>query len=162
MQFKQSQLAILAFSAIAKAHFVLQTPFSLGFDDEQEGVAPCGSFDPTDRSVAVTEWPIAGAPVGVISTHLDVEWEYNAALISDVTNFVPLTLHLHQTGVGSFCEAQIPGNPDVSEFKELLVISVILWAIVFMSKLTENSTVGWTGCCASGNPAWPRWNSVSG
>ena len=105
-------LAGLATVCTVNAHFVLFNPVSLGYDDEHEDQGPCGTFDPTDRSTGVTDWPIGGNFINVLSTHTSVTWEFNAALISDVTNFVPLTPTLKQTGVGFFCEPQIPGNPD--------------------------------------------------
>jgi hypothetical protein len=101
--------AILTLLSLSSGHFVLQSPTSLGFDDENESVAPCGSFNPTDRSTGVTDWPVGGSAVNVLTTHTSTTWEFNAALVSDPGVWVPLTPSLKQTGVGTFCEPGIPG-----------------------------------------------------
>ncbi|KAF2243176.1 hypothetical protein BU26DRAFT_570570 [Trematosphaeria pertusa] len=77
---------LISFATIAHAHFVLQVPTSLGFDDAKETESPCGSFSATDRSTGVTNYPIAGAPVQMLTTHTS------------------------QTGVGTFCLPQVPVN----------------------------------------------------
>ncbi|KAI9655257.1 MAG: hypothetical protein M1829_000670 [Trizodia sp. TS-e1964] len=100
---------VLSAATIVEAHFVLQIPTSLGFDDSVEATGPCGSFNPTDRSTGVTNWPIAGAPIGILSTHTQVEWQIKAALVSDTTSWTDLVPHISQTGVGSFCFASVPG-----------------------------------------------------
>ena len=96
-------------SAYARAHFVLEIPTSLGFDDEAETEAPCGGFNPRLRT-NVTDWPIKGSAIGVLTTHDEATWEYKAALLSNLNHWVPLTRVLSQTGVGEFCEPIIPGK----------------------------------------------------
>jgi hypothetical protein len=100
--------ALMAISAMTRAHFVLTIPTSLGFDDDNEGVAPCGGFDANNRD-NVTNWKIKGDAIAVLTTHESVTWEYKAALVSDLNHWVHLTPTLNQTGVGDFCEPQIPG-----------------------------------------------------
>ena len=102
---------LLGLGAVTNAHFVLQIPTSIGYDDTLESTGPCGSFDPSDRSKGVTDWPIGGYPVSVLTTHTTVTWDFKASLLSDVGTWVPLTPVLDQTGVGFFCEPSIPGNP---------------------------------------------------
>lgn len=89
---------------------MLQIPTSLGFDDTVEDQGPCGSFDPTDRSTGVTDWPVNGDVVAVLTTHTHVTWEVNAALLSDVTTWVPLIPDIDRSGVGTFCLPSVPGN----------------------------------------------------
>ncbi|KAF8863184.1 hypothetical protein BDZ45DRAFT_615896, partial [Acephala macrosclerotiorum] len=91
------------------AHFVFQKPVSLGFSDDDERTAPCGGFDASNRSTGVTNWPVGGGSIRILTTHLDVTWTYSAALSSDLLTWVPLTPVLHQTGVGSFYKPIIPG-----------------------------------------------------
>jgi hypothetical protein len=102
---------LLSLAAAANAHFVLQIPTSLGFDDAVEATGPCDGFDPTSRSTGVTEWPINGGAIGVLTTHTHVTWKFNAALLSDTSKWVPLTKDIDQTGVGSYCVPQVAGNP---------------------------------------------------
>ncbi|KAK0713311.1 hypothetical protein B0T26DRAFT_742078 [Lasiosphaeria miniovina] len=104
-----SSLALLGLAVSASAHFVLQIPTSLGFDDELEATGPCGSFDPTDRSKGVSGWSVNGGNVGVLSTHTSVTWELNVALLSAPTTWLPLVQTFAQKGVGNVCFAKVPG-----------------------------------------------------
>lgn len=101
-------MAIMAYSTMITAHFILNIPTSLGFDDDNEGNGPCGGFNATNRDV-VTNWHIKGDTIAVLTTHESVTWEYKAALVSDLNNWVHLTPTLNQTGVGDFCEPTVPG-----------------------------------------------------
>ncbi|ORX98869.1 hypothetical protein BCR34DRAFT_495755 [Clohesyomyces aquaticus] len=108
MLFQAATLAAL--TAIARAHFVLQVPTSLGFDDAKETEGPCGSFSATDRSTGVTDYPISGAPLQMLTTHTSVTWDFKAALLSSPNDFSALLPVVQQTGVGTFCLPQVPGN----------------------------------------------------
>jgi len=99
---------LLSASNLVASHFVLNIPTSLGFDDDNESQAPCGGFDPASRA-AVTSWKTSGGAIGILSTHKNVTWEYKAALVADLNQWLPLTPTLRQTGTGNFCEPQIPG-----------------------------------------------------
>ncbi|KAF3942001.1 hypothetical protein ABW19_dt0203329 [Dactylella cylindrospora] len=108
-----SRLAVLVgLVCLSSAHFFLETPISVGFDDEELTVAPCGGFDPSDRSAGVTQWPVLGYPVALITTHLNVNWTFKAALLSDLENWVDIFPRTHQTGIAEFCLPQVPGVPD--------------------------------------------------
>ncbi|KAI9766119.1 MAG: hypothetical protein M1839_005026 [Geoglossum umbratile] len=110
MHFKFALLgSLLGLTAVTKAHFVLQIPTNIGFDDDLEDQAPCGSFSPTDRSSGVTDWPTDGSSIALLTTHTQQIWHISAALLSDVTNFVPLIPDISQAGVGTFCLPQVPG-----------------------------------------------------
>jgi Copper acquisition factor BIM1-like len=104
-------LSVLAsIVAITNAHFVLEIPTSLGYNDADEATAPCDTFDPTNRSGTITNWPIGGYAISVITTHPSVTWDIQAALTNDTTTWRRLVPVLNQTsGVGFFCEPQIPG-----------------------------------------------------
>ncbi len=102
-------LPYLAATAAVSAHFVLEHPTSIGFDDEKLGQGPCGSFNPTDRSKGVSEWSVGGDNIAVISTHGRVTWEFNIALVSEPTTWIPLIQPVGQRGVGNICFKGIPG-----------------------------------------------------
>ncbi|KAK0656914.1 hypothetical protein B0T16DRAFT_308114, partial [Cercophora newfieldiana] len=99
----------LVAATAASAHFALEIPTSIGFNDEKLNESPCGSFDPTDRSKGVTKWSVEGGNIGVISTHGKVTWEINAALVSEPTKWLPLVREFAQSGVGSVCIQRVPG-----------------------------------------------------
>lgn len=100
---------LIAAATFANAHFILQTPPSIGFNDEELTVSPCGGFDPTDRSGGVTDWPVNGYPFNTVTTHLDVVWTFKAALVSNTNNWIDIYPNIHQTGVPEFCIPRIPG-----------------------------------------------------
>ncbi|KAH8655022.1 hypothetical protein BGZ60DRAFT_337784, partial [Tricladium varicosporioides] len=104
-------VVLLATTAITAAHFVLQSPTSLGFDDEAEGTSPCGGFAATGRT-NVTNWPTGGSAVNLLTTHSTATWEFRAARLNDLKIWVPLTRNLTQKGVGTLCEPQIPGKKE--------------------------------------------------
>ncbi|KAK1763047.1 hypothetical protein QBC33DRAFT_500201 [Phialemonium atrogriseum] len=117
-----STILFLGAVTLSKAHFVLQIPTSLGFDDDAETESPCGGFDPQKRN-NVTLWPVGGSAVGLLTTHSEATWDFKAAFLSDLETWVPLTGVLHQTGVGSFCEPVVPG--DESWVGEEAVLQVV-------------------------------------
>ncbi|KAF3165573.1 hypothetical protein TWF788_000730 [Orbilia oligospora] len=100
---------LVGLASLTSAHFFLETPIAIGFDDLTLTEAPCGGFDPTDRSAGVTEWPVLGYPIALITTHLNVNWTFRAALLSDVTNWVDIFPRIHQTGIAEFCLPEVPG-----------------------------------------------------
>lgn len=95
--------ALLSLALCTSAHFILQYPQSLGFDDDSEGTAPCGGFDVSfngsDNSV-----PVGGFPVSVLSTHPAADWLFRATLDQQApfnwTNLLPV---VSETGLGQFC-----------------------------------------------------------
>ncbi|KAF3316875.1 hypothetical protein TWF173_000878 [Orbilia oligospora] len=102
-------LKLVGLASLTGAHFFLETPIAIGFDDLTLTEAPCGGFDPTDRSAGVTEWSVLGYPIALITTHLNVNWTFRAALLSDVTNWVDVFPRIHQTGIAEFCLPEVPG-----------------------------------------------------
>lgn len=101
-------LQALALAVPATAHFVLQSPSSIGYEDLKEGEAPCGGFDIMKRDPLV-EWPVAGLPVALLSTHPAATYRFRAALINDTTKFVNLVPLLSQSGFGALCLTSMPG-----------------------------------------------------
>ncbi|KAK6335738.1 hypothetical protein TWF730_003116 [Orbilia blumenaviensis] len=92
----------------ASSHFLLNTPPTIGFSDDDEGVYPCGSFDATNRKT-VTDFPIAGIPISVTSTHPEDTWFFRAALLNDTENWVDLLPAILQQGTGDFCNPIVAG-----------------------------------------------------
>lgn len=108
MLLQTSQLsAIIGMAAVANAHFVLQYPNSLGFDDDAETTVPCDGFDATNRTGA-SSFPLSGEAIQILTTHPDVVFDFNVALVSDLNTWVSLG-NIHQLGVGTFCFGSILG-----------------------------------------------------
>ncbi len=109
------RLLLLAFASLAFSHFVLEVPTSIGYDDMEEATPPCGGFDITNRT-AVTEWPIAGAPLKIISTHPFAQYTIQAALALNAAavnggnfNFTKMVPLVSQSGRGGLCLPAVPG-----------------------------------------------------
>ncbi|KAF4626109.1 hypothetical protein G7Y89_g12052 [Cudoniella acicularis] len=94
--------------AVSKAHFVLQSPTSFGFNDALEGTGPCDSFD-LKTHTSVTNWPIGGYPVQILTTHPQVLLEFRVALANNTDGWVNFIEPVKQTGVGTFCLPSVPG-----------------------------------------------------
>ena len=96
----------------ASAHFILQYPSSLGFNDETQGEEPCGgfavSFNGSHDSVQV-----GGFPVSMLSTHPSADWLFRASLDKQApfnwTNFLPV---VSETGLGQFCLPNLKAPSD--------------------------------------------------
>jgi hypothetical protein len=107
----RSTIALLGLAVITSAHFVLQIPPNIGFDDEVEDQEPCGSFSPTNRSGTVSNFDVAGDNIAVLTTHTTQTWHISGALLSSVDNWVLLIPDISQQNVGTFCEPSVPA-PD--------------------------------------------------
>lgn len=115
-------VSLLGLASTAAAHFFLQLPETIGFDDSTMEEGPCGGFDPTLRDGPITDWPVNGHPVSLVTTHQSVVWHVEAALLSDPTNFVPIAVPFQQTGVGEVCFESVPGK--ASWVGEQVIISI--------------------------------------
>ena len=106
---------LLAFATLAVGHFILEVPTSIGYEDIKDGSPPCGGFDITSRA-GVTEWPLAGAPLKIISTHPGAQYTIQATLLTDAAtasggnfNFTRMLPLLTQSGRGGLCLPAVPG-----------------------------------------------------
>ena len=99
-------LSILLLSALARltaAHFLLNYPPTLGFDDDNEGIGPCGDFPVVFNSSDV-QVQVDGFAIALRSTHPEADWLFRATLSQQEpfnwTNLLPV---VHETGLGDFC-----------------------------------------------------------
>ncbi|KAK4987446.1 hypothetical protein LTR66_007591 [Elasticomyces elasticus] len=96
---------------VTSAHFVLQLPKSLGYNDVLEAQPLCGSFDVASRNT-VTDWPIGGSAVSVLSTHPKATWQIRAALANDTGTWTDLIPSIAGAGLGDFCLPAVPGHAE--------------------------------------------------
>ncbi|RMZ77993.1 hypothetical protein DV737_g4099, partial [Chaetothyriales sp. CBS 132003] len=93
----------LALLQLSSAHFLLQYPPSLGFDDDLEGNAPCGGED-VKFADNDTNIPVGGFSVSILSTHPQAQWLFRATVDQQApfnwTNILPV---VDETGLGQFC-----------------------------------------------------------
>ena len=97
-------IALLALLPSAFAHFVLNYPVSLGFDDDAEGTGPCGGFEITFNETRDTNVSVGGFATTSKTTHPQANWLFRATLSTaepfNWTNIVPV---VQQYGLGDFC-----------------------------------------------------------
>jgi len=89
------------------AHFMLNYPNSLGFDDDKEGDAPCGSFDVTFDNA--TDFHVDGDAIALASSHPQADWLFRATLgkTATGTNWTDLLPVVSESGLGQFCEPSL-------------------------------------------------------
>ena len=89
-------------SNVVHAHFRLDYPVSLGFNEDTEPTYPCGGspivFADNDTSI-----PVDSFPIGLLSTHPQGDFSYRVALgQKEPYQWVEL-LAVTETGLGNFC-----------------------------------------------------------
>jgi hypothetical protein len=86
------------------AHFVLNYPTSVGFDDDTESTAPCGGFTPKFNNASDDSLPVGGFPVSMLSTHPEANWLFRATLDQAAPfNWTDLLPVVDEVGLGQFC-----------------------------------------------------------
>ena len=109
-------LSILSLAALYKltaAHFLLNYPPTLGFNDDNEGESPCGGFTPILNSSAA-QVQVDGFPIALRSTHPEADWLFRVTLsLQEPFNWTNLLPVVHEVGLGDFC---IPDFKVPAEF----------------------------------------------
>lgn len=97
-------LALLALLPTAFAHFVLNYPVSLGFDDDNEGNGPCGGFPITFNASRDSNVTVGGFATTSKTTHPQANWLFRVTTSTQEpynwTNILPV---VQQYGLGDFC-----------------------------------------------------------
>ncbi|KAL7943346.1 hypothetical protein V8C42DRAFT_328817 [Trichoderma barbatum] len=102
--------AFLSLASLSSAHFLMNYPKSIGFDDDKEGDGPCGGFTPdlSSGSSQLVDFHVGGDSLAMRSTHPQSNWLFRATLDasaeSDWQQIFPI---VQQSGLGNFCEPQI-------------------------------------------------------
>jgi len=106
------RLASLASAALllaaVGAHFTLDYPATVGFSDDQEGTAQCGSFSPDFATDNVTNFHVGGDNVAMNLFHPQANWLFRGTLDqTGAGNWTQLFAIVQQTGLGKFCEPAV-------------------------------------------------------
>jgi hypothetical protein len=99
-------LTLLALTTAASAHFLMQYPTSVGFDEDKAAQAPCGSFDINNRTT-VTQWPASGAPIDILSVDNSVAAVVNFAMANGTATKFTRGMSINMTGQGDLCLPQV-------------------------------------------------------
>ncbi|KAI1075364.1 hypothetical protein F5B20DRAFT_585330 [Whalleya microplaca] len=105
-------LAILLFSSSVSAHFTVQYPPTVGvFNDDAEGTAPCGGYNPDLTQLNTTDFHVNGDSVVTTLTHPEANWLYRITVTNGTipaeanwTEIYPIT---KQSGAGVFCLSHV-------------------------------------------------------
>ncbi|KAK1758313.1 hypothetical protein QBC47DRAFT_411022 [Echria macrotheca] len=104
--------ALLLLTAGAQAHFTLNYPPSIGFDDAKEGTGPCGGVTPDFSKNEFTDFHVGGDNVGTRTSHPQGNWLYRVTLDPGASaNWTQVYPIVQQSGIGDFC-APLVRIPD--------------------------------------------------
>jgi hypothetical protein len=99
---------LVLFVSQSASHFLLNLPPTIGFDDDLEATAPCGSFSVDFTKDNLTDFHVGGDAIGVTSVHPQDTWLFRATLDQNVTSgFTILRQAIQQTGLGKFCDPAV-------------------------------------------------------
>lgn len=116
-----SSIALFALAAVANAHFLLNHPATIGFDDDLEGAAPCGSFTPDFSKDNITDWHVSGDFISATLAHPQSNWLFRGTLDqTGQSNWTELFPIVQQSGLGDFCEPSVAVPSDWSGNKGLI------------------------------------------
>jgi len=102
-----SLFALVAASQLVQSHFLLNYPSTVGFDDDNEGIAPCGGFT-VDFTGNVTNFAVGGDTIALTSTHPAAQWLFRATLDKTAAgNWTSLLPVISQVDLGAFCETGV-------------------------------------------------------
>src|SRR5215469_15160158 len=98
----------------SSAHFLLNYPPTIGFQDDLEETAPCGSFTVDFSNDNLTDFYVGGSEVAVTTVHPQANWLFRATLGSNqhTNNWTQLMPIIQQTGLGIFCEPAVTVPPS--------------------------------------------------
>jgi hypothetical protein len=95
------------------AHFLLNYPATVGFDDDGEGSGPCGGETVDVSKANITDFHVDGDTIFVTSTHPTANFLYRATLDTTVKGgFVNLRPIEMSVGIGDMCQPSVavPSN----------------------------------------------------
>jgi hypothetical protein len=97
-----------AFIGQSTAHFYLNYPTTIGFDDSLEGLPPCGSFSVDFSTDNITNFHVGGDSLAMTSIHPQATWLFRATLDKTASgNWTDLLPAIVQTGLGDYCEPDV-------------------------------------------------------
>lgn len=102
--------AVLSLASVSSAHFLMNYPDSIGFDDDKEGTAPCGGFTPdiSSGSKQLVDFHVGGDSLAMRATHNQVTWLFRVTLDGTAqSGWKQIFPIVQQSGLGDFCEPQI-------------------------------------------------------
>lgn len=100
----------LSLASLSSAHFLMNYPDSIGFDDDKEGTSPCGGFTPdlSSGSKQLVDFHVGGDSLAMRATHNQVTWLFRVTLDGTASSgWKQIFPIVQQSGLGDFCEPHI-------------------------------------------------------
>jgi len=99
---------VASFIGQSTAHFLLNYPPTIGFDDSLEATPPCGSFTVDFSTDNVTDFHVGGDSLAMTSIHPKATWLFRATLDQTAMgNWTDLLPAIVQIGLGDYCERDV-------------------------------------------------------
>jgi hypothetical protein len=99
---------VASFTGQSIAHFLLNYPPTIGFDDSLEATPPCGSFTVNFSKDNVTDFHVGGDFLAMTSIHPQATWLFRATLDQTAMgNWTDLLPAIVQVGLGNYCEQDV-------------------------------------------------------
>lgn len=96
-----------ALCGVGSAHFLLNYPKSIGFDDASEDKGPCGGFTP-DFSKNVVDFHVGGDAISTKLTHPQGNWLFRVTTDEKAeSGWEQIFPIVQQSGLGDFCQPQV-------------------------------------------------------
>lgn len=103
-----ASLMTLLLTQEAQAHFNLNYPETVGFEDEAQHDGPCGGFMPDFSKDDVTDFYVGGGSIATLTTHTEGNWLYRITLDKSARgNWTQIFPIVRQTSLGAFCELAV-------------------------------------------------------
>ena len=129
------------------AHFLLNYPPTIGFDDSLEATPPCGSFTVDFSTDNVTDFHVGGDSLAMTSIHPQATWLFRATLDQTASgNWSVLLPAIVQTGLGDYCERDVMVHATFAGSKGVIqVIQDAPDGILYQvsQSFGMNSSAGW-------------------
>ncbi|KJZ76483.1 hypothetical protein HIM_04212 [Hirsutella minnesotensis 3608] len=111
------------FASLGAAHFQMNYPKSIGFNDDQEDQAPCGGFKP-DFSKTLVDFHTGGEALAMRLSHPQSNWLFRATVDEKAeSGWKQLFPIVMQSGLGDYCVPNVPAPADWAGKKG--VVSVV-------------------------------------
>jgi hypothetical protein len=99
-----------ALTTLASAHFQMLFPESAGFEDSEQGNAPCGGADlDFSNEDDLFEWHVGGESVATVLTHERSDWLIRVTTSEKADGPWEQVFPIFtQSGLGRFCQPRVP------------------------------------------------------
>ncbi|OAA50342.1 hypothetical protein NOR_00792 [Metarhizium rileyi] len=103
----KSFAVLTALYGLGSAHFLLNYPKSIGFEDSKEDTGPCGGFTP-DLSKKLVDFHVGGDAIAMKLTHPQGNWLFRVTTDEKAeSGWEQIFPIVQQSGLGDFCEPEV-------------------------------------------------------